>query len=129
MGASAETLEEFIERKHDPKWKPKPTPCPSKKLRTWPRDEVSRDAIAYQYTCGKDLRTIADSGRLTLETWLHRMAGRNPYRAKKLPSLGAPPKLTAKQRAQETHAVEVWLKLTPEAREVELQRAKPIGVR
>lgn len=112
----AETLEQFMARKSDPKWKPKTLPRPSTKMRKFPANDVARDMSTYEYSFGFDYRTVTNGSQLSLQGWLDAKAGQNPYKAKKLPTLGSPPKLTEKARIRESQAVQDWCKLTPEDR-------------
>lgn len=75
-----ETLEQFLERKHDPKWKPKKLP----KTRLTPRKfDISEDARTFEYSFGFDYRTIREL--LSLSEWLARKEGQNPAKPFRLP--------------------------------------------
>lgn len=82
----SETLEQFLERKHDPKWKPKKL---SKTRLTLKKSNISEDARTFEYSFGFDYRTIKEP--LSLSEWLERKAGQNPVKPFKLPK---PSKLT-----------------------------------
>lgn len=120
----SETLEAFIARKSDPKWKPKALPKPSTKMRKFTPGDVARDMAAYEYSFGFDYRRIANGSQLSLQGWLDAKDGQSPYKPKKLPTLGSPPKMTAKARSEESWRVSEWNKLAPEKRVRELEHAR-----
>ncbi len=120
----SETLEAFIQRKSDPKWKPKALPKPSTKLRKFTPNDVARDMSTYEYSLGFDYRRITNGSQLTLQGFLDAKAGHAPYKPKKLPTLGSPGKLTANARASEARLVREWNDMTPEKRVRQLEDAR-----